>query len=155
VAGVPSPAGIEFFQGRITTKTYDFDLPHAYKVCFWWGIAVATSGKFVATLNIPNANRNLTYHEVRALRGSWATAAANGVKWSNNSDVIIPDTITPTLGGYARKFIKLLKKVRFRQVYFTVVFDVVTNGGIADASLRVYDLTIFIKKKQIVVKETS
>jgi len=155
VAGVPSPANIEFFQGKITTKTYDFDMPYAYKVCFWWGIAVATSGKFVGVLNIPNASRNSTYREVRAARGTWANAALNGVKWSNNISIPIADTITPTLGGYARKFIKMLKKVRFRQIYFTLVFDVITNGGIADASLRVYDLTIFVKKKQIVVKETS
>lgn len=155
VGGVPSPAGIEFFQGKITTKTYDFDVPHAYKVCFWWGIAVATSGKFVGVLNIPNASRNSTYHEIRASRGTWANAALNGVKWSNNVSIPISDTITPTLGGYARKFIKMLKKVRFRQIFFTITFDVITNGGIADATLRVYDLTIFMKKKQIVVKETS
>jgi hypothetical protein len=40
-------------------------------------------------------------------------------------------------------------------VYFTLSFDVVTNGGIADATLRVYDLTVFMKKKQGVVRETS
>jgi hypothetical protein len=69
--------------------------------------------------------------------------------------VSIPSTVLPTLGRYARKFIKLFKKVRFRQVYFTVVFDVITNGGIADASLRIYDLTVLIKQKETVVKETS
>jgi hypothetical protein len=146
---------IEVFQGRIQTKTLDFDMPQSYKVLFWWGIAIATSGKFTATLNIPNANKNSTYSEILALYGTWASAQAVGIKWSNNKDINIPDTVLPTLGGYARKFIKLLKKVRFRQVYFTLVFDVISNGGVADATLRVYDLTIFMKQKQGVVRETS
>ena len=146
---------IEVFQGSIQTKTYDFDMPQSYKVMFWWGIAVATSGKFTATLNIPNANRNFTYTQMRTLYGTWAAAQAASIKWSNNTNVVIPDVITPSLGRYARKFIKLLKKVRFRQVYFTIVFDVISNGGIADATLRVYDLTIFVKQKQGVVRETS
>jgi hypothetical protein len=146
---------IEVFQGRITTRTYDFDVPENYKVLFWWGIALATSGKIVTTLNIPNANKNFTYTQMRTLYGTWAAAQAAGVKWSNNTNIVIPDTVTPSLGGYARKFIKLPKKVRFRQVFFTVVFDVISNGGVADATLRVYDLTVFVKQKQGVVRETS
>jgi hypothetical protein len=153
--GVVSALGVENFQARITTKTYDFDLPQTFKVIFWWGIAVATSGNFTATLNIPNATANMTWGQARAQFGTYAVAINARRQWANNTPIVVSDTIQPTLGRYARKFIKLLKKVRFRQVYFTIIFDVITNGGIADASLRVYDLTIFIKKKQGVVKETS
>jgi hypothetical protein len=150
-----SPVNAEVFQGVIQTKTYDFDMPHAYKVIWWWGVALATSGKFSGTLIIPNANRNLTWREAQAKYGIYSVAIAAGQQWASNTPVVIPSTIYPTLGRYARKFIKMLRKVRFRQVYFVLTFDVVTNGGIADASLRIYDLTIFMKKKQTVVKETS
>ena len=151
--GVPPDA--EVFQGVIQTKTYDFDLPHVYKVIWWWGIALATSGKFTGTLTIPNANRNLTWREAQARYGTYSVAITAGQQWASNTPIVVPSTIYPTLGRYARKFVKMLRKVRFRQVYFVITFDVVTNGGIADASLRIYDLTIFMKRKQTVVKETS
>lgn len=150
-----TPTTAEIFQGMIQTKTYDFDLPQSYKVLFWWGIAVATSGKSVTVLTIPNANRNMTYREAFNTYGTWAAAIAAKRTWASNTPVVVTSTIYPSLGRYARKFLKVLKKVRFRQVYFTITFDVITNGGIADASLRLYDLTIFMKKKQTVVKETS
>jgi len=150
-----SPVNAEVFQGVIQTKTYDFDVPHAYKVIWWWGIAVATSGKFTGVLNIPNANLNMTWRQAYTKYGQYSAAISAGQQWASNTPIVIPTTIYPALGRYARKFIKMLKKVRFRQIFFTLTFDVVTNGGIADASLRIYDLTIFMKKKQTVVKETS
>jgi hypothetical protein len=146
---------VETFQGSITTKTYDFDTPQSFKVIFWWGIAVATSGKFNAALVIPNARKNMTYREAKTLYATWAAAATAKQAWASNTPITVLETILPTLGRYARKFIKLMKKVRFRQIYFTFVFDVIGNGGIADASLRVYDLTVLIKQKETVVKETS
>lgn len=148
-------SNIEVFQGQITTKTYDFDTPQSFKVIFWWGIAIATSGKFSTSLIIPNARKNMTFREAKTQYGTWAAAATAKQAWASNTPVIVPETIFPTLGRYARKFVKLQKKVRFRQVYFTLNFDVISNGGIADASLRVYDLTVHIKSKETVSKETS
>lgn len=148
-------AGVEQFKGTLTTKTYDFDIPHSYKAIFWWGVTVATTGKITASLVIPSASPNKTYQDIRTQYGTWTAAQTALVQWANNTPVTVNDIILPTLGKYARKFSKLLKKVRFRQVYFTLVFDIITNGGIADASLRVYDLTIFLAKKETVVKKTT
>jgi hypothetical protein len=153
--GPNAPVGVENYQGRITTKTMDFDVPQSYKVLFWWGIAVATSGNFTATMVVPNAAPNKTWQQAKTQYGTWAAAVAAGQTWASNVSVSVATTVLPTLGRYARKFIKLFKKVRFRQVYFTVTFDVITNGGVADASLRIYDLTVLIKQKETVVKETS
>lgn len=145
----------EHFTGTVTSKTYDFDVPHSYKVLFWWGIGVATSGRTTGTVTVPNAGQNLTYNQVQATYGSWAAAANAGIKWSNNDKIVQATIIDYTLGKYARKFLKLLKKLRFRQILFTVDFDVVTNAGASDAALRLYDITLFIKQKQTVVKSTS
>lgn len=154
-ASASSDPNVERFHGKITTKTYDFEIAHTFKVMFWWGISIATSGKFTGSLNIPNANRNLTYQQAKDLYGIWSVAQAAKVPWSSNTSISVFDTVTPTLGKYARKFIKLLKKVRFRQIYYTLDMDVITNNGLADASLRVYDMTVFIKSKETVVKETT
>lgn len=145
----------EHFHGKITTKTYDFDVGHSYKVLFWWGINVATSGQTIGTVTVPNAGQNYTYAQIQSMYGTWNAAALAGIKWSNNDKIVVSSTIDFTLGIYARKFLKLLKKLRFRQILFTVDFDVVSNGGISDAALRLYDITVFIRQKQTVVKETS
>ena len=146
---------IERFKGRIITKTYDFDVPHAYKVHFMWGISIATSGKVYGALIIPNARQNMTYQEALDKYGTFAAAIAAVQTWSSNTPVTIPDTILPSLGKYGRKYLKVLKKVRFRQILYTLDMDVITNRGIADASLRLYDLTVFLKQKETVVKTTS
>lgn len=145
----------EVFTARIKTRTYDFDVPENYKVQFWWGVSIATSGNFTATMTIPNANPNISWAQAQAQYGSWGAAIAAGVTWGGASNIMITSTVSPTLGAYARKFVKLPKKVRFRQVFYTLVCDVITNGGIADASLRIYDLTVHVKQKQAVVKGTS
>jgi len=151
----PQNPAIERFQGKIVTKTYDFDVPHAYKVLFMWGISIATSGRVTGILTIPNARRNKTYQEMKDLYNTFAAVQAAGVTWASNTPVVITDEVLPSLGLYSRKYLKVLKKVRFRQVFFTLTMDVVTNNGIADASLRLYDLTVFLKQKETVVKETS
>lgn len=143
------------FTARVTTKTYDFGVDQAYKVLFWWGQSLATSGNFTAELHVPNLANNITWDQAKALYGTWSVAQAAGIKWSTAAGIVISKIIAPTLGTYARKFIKLPKKVRFRQLFFTTTYDIISNGGIADASLRVYDLTVFIKQKEGVVRETS
>lgn len=152
---IPQNPQIERFTASINTKTYDFDVPHAYKVMFMWGISVATSGKVAAELVIPNARRNATYQELQNLYSTFAAAQSASVTWASNTPVVVHDDVLPSLGRYSRKYLKVLKKVRFRQIYFTLVMDVITNHGLADASIRLYDLTVFLKQKELVVKETS
>jgi WD40 repeat protein len=83
-------------------------------------------------------------------------AAQAGLQtWASNADVVITDTTLVSYGQYARKFYKLLKKMRFRQIYFKIEFDIVGNTITDDSSIRVYDLTAFVKQKETVVKEVS
>lgn len=145
----------EVFQGIVTTKTYDFDTPHSYKVHFWWGISVATSGSTFATVVVPNANRNKTWRELRTQYTTWTAAQTAGEQWAGNTDVIVADTTLVTLGKYARKFYKNMRKLRFRQIYYRIVFDITGNNATQDSSIRLYDLTVFIKQKETVVKKVS
>lgn len=145
----------EVFKGYLTTKTYDFEIPHTFKVMFWWGVNVATSGNFTAEIVIPQTSQGLTWRQAQTLYNTYQNAQINKISWGGSSDVDIQDTVAPSLGKYARKFIKLLKKVRFRTAYYKFTFDVVTNGGIADASLRVYNAYVYIKSKETISKKTS
>lgn len=152
--GTP-PASSEVFKGKITTKIYDFDTPQSYKVIFWWGPSVATSGSSLSYIVIPNANRNRTWRELRTQYNTWDNAQLNNVQWAGNLDVVIPDTTLVSYGQYARKFYKLLKKLRFRQIYFKLEFDIVGNNITNDSSLRLFDVTVFVKQKATVFKEVS
>lgn len=143
----------ESFTCTVITKTYDLDIPHLYKVLFWWGLQIATSGTITATVTVPNAGANYTWDFWKATY-TWATILASTVKWSNNDIVMTQNVITPTLGKYARKFLKLGKKMRFRQINFTVSADAQTNT-VGDASVRIFDITILTGSKETVVKQTS
>jgi hypothetical protein len=151
----PYPVGSELFYGRITTKLMDFDFPHLYKVMFWWGISVATSGKFTAMTNVFNPGKKLTWGQALSQYGSWGAARAAGVTWGNNTNLINNQGVTYGADAYYRKFVKLMKKLRFRQMSFSADFDIITNNNAADASLRFFDAIVYIKAKANVVKETN
>lgn len=144
---------VEAFTCSITTKTYDLDIPHVFKVLYWWGLNIATSGDTTAAAVVPNAGQNYTWNYMLA-NYTWAGANTAGIKWSNNDMVVVSQTVASTLGKFAKKFLKLAKKLRFRQIYFTVSAVAVSNS-ISDASVRIYDLTAIVKSKETVVKGTS
>src|SRR6185437_470313 len=45
---------VESFNCSIVTKTLDFDVSHAYKVLFWWGMTIASSSTTSASISVPN-----------------------------------------------------------------------------------------------------
>ena len=67
------------------------------------------------------------------------------------------DAITETIKidnvAENRMFIKLLKGLRFRQIYFTV--GGTNDGSLSHAPFRIYTLTAFIDDKQLVAKKVS
>lgn len=144
---------VESFNCMITTKTYDLDVPQQYKVLFWWGLNIATSGNTTVSAVVPNAGSNYTWDFLKA-NYTWNSAKAAGILWSNNDKVTISKTVPSTLGKYARKLLKLGQKFRFRQVFFTVSAAALSNT-VGDASVRIYDITALINSKETVVKETS
>lgn len=152
---VLSDPDAEIFKGQIMSKTYDFQIPHTYKVLFWWGLNVATSGNFTAELTTPQPDAGLTWREAKDTYTTYDAAIENDITWGGVQPIKLSETIAPALGKYARKFIKLLKKVRFRQVYFKINFDIYTNRDLADASLRLYDVYMYIKSKETVAKKTN
>jgi hypothetical protein len=52
-----------------------------------------------------------------------------------------------------RLFVKLIKGMRFRQIYFTLSGQ--TNGTTLEGPLRIYSIVAFIDNKQLVSKELS
>lgn len=140
----------ETFDCQITTKTYDFDTSWAFKVMFWWGMTIATMQPTKVNVNIPSIKPNSTWQDWANNYTSWQDLANHGVVWSTSGTVSISTQRETGAGGYARKFYKYNKKVRFRQAYFTVSTSVSSNA-VGDAAVRIYELTAFLLRKETVV----
>jgi len=148
--GIGTGTNQETFTCSIQTKTLDFDIPYAYKVMTKWGLSIATLSATICKTNIPNAGQNITWAQ-------WASqtwASLSGTMWSNNAKVIISTSRVSDLGDYARKYLKLLGKQRFRQVYFTVDTDTAPNT-VGDAVVRIYDITVHLVPRAEVTKGTN
>lgn len=150
VTGVQSE---EDFTCVITTKTYDFDASWSFKVLFWWGMTLATSGSTTAQVMVPNAQPNNTWQFLHD-NYTWDSANTAGILWSNAPQIVFSTVVLPGLGSYARKFLKFQKKMRFRQAFFKITTNARSNS-IGDAVVRIYDLVVFVNKKETVVKEIT
>jgi len=150
--GIGTSGTQETFTCSIQTKTLDFDIPYAYKLMTMWGLSIATLSDSICKTNIPNAGQNFTWNQWAVY--TWDQLNAMGMLWSNNTKVIVPTTRASDLGDYGRKYLKLLGKQRFRQVYFTVDTDTTPNT-VADAVVRIYDLTVHLSPRAGVTKGTN
>lgn len=134
----------------IQTKNYDLAISHKFKRLFWWGVDMVTIADIVGTIT------PVTY----SFRSTWQSIA--GRTWDSlttwESPTVTPPGITSNvsvagLTGGARKFIKFLKSIRFRQVNFYV--ETTTTGKSTDAPVRLFTITAFVNQKQDVVKSIS
>jgi len=65
----------------------------------------------------------------------------------------IPTVVTETGVRFTRNFVKFLKSLRFRQIYFTIE---ITNDGTSEASpARIFSLMTYVSPKQTVSKEIT
>ena len=142
----------EQFDCEIVTKTYDYDAPYKFKVQFWWEVLIATSGQSYFSVNIPNSKQLNTWDEWNALY-TWDELALNEV-WGDAGTTIHDDTVDPSLGAYGRKSIRVPRKCRFRQAFYTIRTAAVKNVT-ADSSVRIYQLVTFMAAKEIVPQKVS
>lgn len=134
---------------RISTKNYDLSISHQFKRLFWWGADISASGDVVGSV------QPIVYVFI----SNWSSLAA--LTWSSlytwAQPTTVPNTITTTvsagLGGGARKFVKFLKSIRFRQVNFKL--STTTTGTTTDGPVRIFTITALVNQKQVVSKQVS
>jgi hypothetical protein len=131
----------------VVSKIYDFNAPNMFKKLYWWGIDILASGSLVATVTPVIYNASVTWAQMAAF--TWAEVASYTWNRPAASNVSVSETINTT--GAIRKFIKIKKAVRFRNVYFTLAFTISDWQN----PIRVYSITPVINMKEQVVKTVN
>lgn len=136
----------------LQTKNYNFEVPGSFKVLFWWGLdaifKVSVKGQVVpGVFNLSTtwgqiANLGITWGQL--LMGTWAHPYL-----SDPSEV----SEVSTGPGPSRKFVKFFKKLRFRQIYFRVSFQI--DGSSATGPVQIFSLSAYVQEKQTVSKTVS
>lgn len=139
----------EDFDCRIVSKLYDFAVPTHYKRLFYGGLQIASSGNTLIRSTVPNAAKLDTWDD--AFLRTWNPV---GKTWGGSGSVIHDDMVLPAQGTYARKVIKCLGKMRFRQIQFTITTAAETNT-VANSSVRIYDFTVNLLQAETIVKGTT
>jgi hypothetical protein len=145
----------EDFTCILQTKNYSFDVPSAHKRMWWWG----------ADAVFRDTVRGIAHPIVQTQSTDWGVLWTSGVTWADllsstwaapvGSDAIIDvETEYDTDGlGFLRKFVKMKKAMRFRQVYFRVEFT--ADGTINTSPVYLFTLRAKIAVRQFVTKAIS
>jgi hypothetical protein len=120
---------------------------------FMGGLQIATSGITTISTLVPSAAVGATWDDWNR-QYTWDSILSQGVKWDASGDITRSETVTPAAGLFARKAVKCLGKMRFRQIQFTISTQAVSNT-VGNASVRIYDLTVYLAQAEVIVKVTS
>lgn len=143
----------EDYTCEIRTKNYNYQLSSNFKRLFWWGVDAVFRTRV----------RGWAVPVVHHAQVTWGQLYSQGVTWG----ALLGGTWgSPFIGdlsvfsdydlggtGPARKFVKMFKSMRFRQIYFRVVFD--TDGSLGTAPVNLFTITAYVGAKETVSKTVS
>jgi hypothetical protein len=145
-------AAQETMECKIQTKNFNYQASAIFKRLFWWGLDAQFKGTVVGTA-VPIT---------QSFTVSWQTLFNNETwnsmlqyTWGSPQDGSPPinTSVTESAVTFRRIFVKFLKSLRFRQIFFRVSFT--TNGSSTEAPVRLFSLTTYVNPKQTVSKEIS
>lgn len=143
---------VENFECVIQTKNYNYEIGAAYKRLFWWGIEAVFRGEVRGTANPIAFTANGTWGQL--LLTTWGTLLANQTWGALTFDAYRVETTRDTTGtGAMRKFVKFMKSLRFRQIYFRVAFD--SDGSASTSPVRLFLLMTYVNAKERVSKAVT
>lgn len=134
----------------VVTKTYDFNVAYTFKRLFWWGVDLLSKKDLTYTVHPVAYSPGVTHAQLSAYKHSEITG--NHLRPLNLSIDVSGSTVINN-GPGNRLFVKLLKSLRFRQVYFTV--SGTTDGTVLTGPMRIYSIVAMVDNKQLVTKELN
>lgn len=143
------PGRTEEMECTVVTKNYDYQSAHTFKRLSWWGVDTVNKAE-IETLVTPIVHApGVTWNDLADK--TWADLGT----WQRPLDITIEITdqvVSESSSGY-RKFIKLLKSLRFRQVNFKVIFKI--TGSPETSPAKLFSITTFVGVKERVSQKVS
>ena len=130
------------------TKNYDYQISSNFKKLYWWGADVMAQGEVNVVANPIVFSFAVTWDQLDLV--TWDDLET----WDQPLSALpVVTTSVDALGAGNRKFLKFMKALRFRQIFFTLSIE--NDGTPATAPCKVFNLTTFIQTKQGASKEIS
>lgn len=142
----------ENFTATMQTKDFDYQSSSQYKRLFWWGVDAVFRQQLTAVASPVAYRTQVTWGQLRAA-STWSTALnfTWGQPLTPSMDVV---TVRDATGsGPIKKFVKLSKSLRFRQIHYRV--SILTDGSVGTAPVKVFDIQTFVSLKERVVEPIS
>jgi hypothetical protein len=137
---------------RVTTKIYDFGTPHLFKRLMWWGVDTISDGRIVAVAKPARQTLPTTWTVLSLFTWSQLFTWDDLLEATASSTTDFEDPYV-----LRRKFIKLLKSLRFRRISFSIRFF--SNGKTSSEQTlgpaRVFSISAIVGAKQTVVKQVE
>lgn len=140
----------ETFTCTMSTRIFDFDSPGTFKKLYWWGVDIISTGNVTGTATPVIYTFNVTWGSLAGF--TWGSMSMFTWGQPGNTIPTVVDT-TNTAGNVARKFIKFLKALRFRSMFFAVQMN--TTGTTATAPVKLFTVNPVIALRERVPKEVN
>jgi hypothetical protein len=142
----------ETMECRIQTKNFNYQASSIYKRLFWWGLDASFKGTVEGTA-VPITQSFTVAWQTLFDNETWNSMLQ--FTWGSPQDGSPPitTTVTEIAVTFRRIFVKFLKSLRFRQIFFRVKFT--TNGSSTEAPVRLFSLMTYVNPKQTVAKEVT
>lgn len=137
---------------KIQTKNFNYQASSVYKRLFWWGLDASFKGTVVGTA-VPITQSFTTTWQQLFDTETWNSMLSYTWGSPQSGSPPITTSVTESAVTFRRIFVKFLKALRFRQIYYKV--DFTTNGTAAEAPVRLFSLMTYVNPKQTVSKEIT
>jgi hypothetical protein len=128
---------------KARTKYFDFQSPNLFKRMYWWGVDCIAQGTVTGTVTPVIYSFSVTWGQLSSMK--WGDLA--GFTWGQPLN-IVPSVVdsADASGSTGRRFIKFLKAIRFRNVYFEVQLQ--TDGTATTSPAKLFTINPVISQKQ-------
>ena len=137
----------------LQTKNYNFDVPGSYKVLFWWGLDAIFRTNVTGQASPVVFNSVTMWGQILGGGNTWGTLRQHTWQFPLSEGETFITTEVVAASGPARKFVRFLKKFRFRQLFFRIRFQ--TDGSTSSAPVQIFTISTYMAEKETVSKQIS
>lgn len=143
----------EPFVAKMRTKHYDYQASHSFKRLMWWGADLIAKRK-VTGIAVPIVySIGVTHAQMSAYTHAYLSGFPHGRMLAGSLQVVDPVDISSNAAGTERKFIRFVKSLRFRHIYFEMWFE--TMGTIDTAPAKLFTILTPVRSGQVVPKKIN